>query len=66
MEDGDGDEARRAIEAVLMVAVEPVPAQLLGQLLELAPAVVEARCRAMAAAYEAEGRGFALVAVAGG
>jgi len=66
VEDGDGDEARRAIEAVLMVAVEPVPAQLLGQLLELAPAVVEARCRAMTAAYEAEGRGFALVAVAGG
>jgi segregation and condensation protein B len=64
--DGDGDEARRAIEAVLMVAVEPVPAQLLGQLLEVAPAVIEERCQALAAAYEAEGRGFALVAVAGG
>ena len=60
------DEARRALEALLMVAEEPVPPQLLGQLLELAPARVEELCRELAAEYEAEQRGFELVRVAGG
>jgi segregation and condensation protein B len=60
------DEARRAIEAVLMVAESPVPPQLLAQLLEMPPARVEAICAELAAEYEAEGRGFALVRVAGG
>jgi segregation and condensation protein B len=59
-------EAARAIEAVLMVAEEPVDPQLLGQLLELAPSVVEELCAALAAGYEREGRGFVLVRVAGG
>lgn len=59
-------EAARAIEAVLMVAEEPVDPQLLGQLLELAPSVVEELCEALAAGYEREGRGFVLVRVAGG
>jgi len=60
------NDTTQAIEAILMVAEEPVPAQLLGQLLEVAPAAVDAACAELAAAYEAEGRGFQLVEVAGG
>jgi segregation and condensation protein B len=59
-------EASRAIEAVLMVAEEPVEPQLLAQLLEVSPARVEELCVELAAAYETEGRGFVLVRVAGG
>ena len=59
-------DTRRAIEAVLMVAEVPVEPQLLAQLLELPVAQVTALCEEMAAEYEAEGRGFALVSVAGG
>ena len=59
-------ETRRAIEAVLMVAEMPVEPQLLAQLLELPVARVTELCQAMADQYEAEGRGFTLVAVAGG
>jgi segregation and condensation protein B len=58
--------ARRAIEAIVMVAEQPIDTNLLGQLLELSPAVVEAECHALAAGYAAEGRGFELVRVAGG
>jgi segregation and condensation protein B len=60
------DEARRAIEAVLMVADEPVEPQLLAQLVELPVPRVEALCAEMGEAYEAEGRGFLLARVAGG
>ncbi len=59
-------DARRAIEAVLMVADDPVEPQLLAQLVELPTPRVEALCAEMAADYEAEERGFALVRVAGG
>jgi len=59
-------EHARAIEAILMVATEPVPAQLLAQLLEVPQATVEQVCRELAASLEAEGRGFQLVEVAGG
>jgi segregation and condensation protein B len=59
-------EVRRAIEAVLMVAETPVEAQLLAQLLEVPQAQVVETCQALAAAYEAEDRGFTLVSVAGG
>jgi segregation and condensation protein B len=59
-------EAERAIEAVLMVAEEPVDPQLLAQLLEVSPGRVEELCAELAAGYEIEGRGFALVRVAGG
>jgi segregation and condensation protein B len=59
-------DARRAIEAVLMVAELPVAPQLLAQLLELpVPRVVEL-CEELAAEYDATDRGFTLVAVAGG
>ena len=59
-------EARRAIEAVVMVADEPVEPQLLAQLLEISPAKVDELCEDLAAAYEAEDRGFVLARVAGG
>ena len=59
-------EAARAVEAILMVAEEPVEPQLLGQLLELSPARVEELCAQLAAAYETDDRGFVLVRVAGG
>jgi segregation and condensation protein B len=60
------DEADRAIEALVLVAEEPVEPRLLAQLLELPVAEVERRCATLSAAYEAEGRGFALTRVAGG
>ncbi|HUF32836.1 MAG TPA: SMC-Scp complex subunit ScpB [Acidimicrobiales bacterium] len=62
----DPNDPTRAIEAILMVAEDPVEPHLLAQLLELAPARIEVLCTALAAAYEADGRGFALVRVAGG
>jgi segregation and condensation protein B len=59
-------EARGAIEALVMVAEEPLDSQLIAQLIELSPTVVDEVCDALAAEYEAEGRGFQLVRVAGG
>lgn len=56
----------RAIEAVLMVASEPVEPALLAQLLEVTPARVEELCAELGASYEAEGRGFVVARVAGG
>ena len=60
------DEIRRAVEAILMVAIDPVPATLLAQLLEVSTRTVESECEALAAEFEAEGRGFVLSRVAGG
>src|SRR5215211_104022 len=60
------DEATRAVEAILMVAEQPVETHLLAQLLEMSPERVDELCAALAAAYEADERGFALVRVAGG
>jgi segregation and condensation protein B len=59
-------EARKAIEAIVLVGEQPIDTPLLSQLLELAPAVVEELCHELAAEYEAEGRGFQLARVAGG
>ena len=59
-------EARRAIEAVLMVAEMPVEPQLLAQLLEVPVARVGELCAELVAEYEASDRGFTLVQVAGG
>ena len=50
---GDAD-ATRAIEAILMVADEPVTPQLLGELLEMAPDDVADLCDAMAEDYADE------------
>jgi len=59
-------EAQRAIEAIVMVADEPVEPQMLAQLLEVSVSGVEQLCSELAQAYEAEDRGFQLVRVAGG
>lgn len=59
-------EEARAIEAVLMVAEEPVPPGLLAELLEVPSARVEELCQELAGEYESAGRGFVLVRVAGG
>lgn len=57
---------KRAIEALVLVAEEPLNSHLLGQLLEVSPTVVDELCHELAAGYEADGRGFQLVRVAGG
>jgi segregation and condensation protein B len=59
-------ESVRAIEAIVMVAVEPVPADLLAQLLELPVVVIEHLCAELSASYRESGHGFELVKVAGG
>jgi segregation and condensation protein B len=56
----------RAIEGVVMVAIDPVPPQLLAQLLEVPVATVEDLCQRLAQGYEEAGHGFQLVRVAGG
>jgi segregation and condensation protein B len=57
---------KRAIEAVVLVAHEPVPPDLLAQVLEQPAGLVEQWCEELAAAYTAAGHGFELVRVAGG
>lgn len=56
----------RALEAILLVAMEPVAPALLAQLLEIPMTTVEALCERLAATYEEAGHGFQLVKVAGG
>jgi len=56
----------RAIEAIVLVAMEPVPAELLAQLLEQPTAMIERLCAELAAAYEEAGHGFTIAKVAGG
>jgi segregation and condensation protein B len=63
---GDDTEHLRAIEAVVLVAHDPVPPELLAQLLERPVTDVERWCEQLAADYAAGGRGFELVRVAGG
>ena len=60
------DDARRAIEAIVLVSEQPIDVNLLAQLLELRPSIVEELCRELAAEYDAAGRGFQLARVAGG
>lgn len=59
-------EHRRAIEAVVLCATEPVPPAVLAQLVELPTARVEQICDELASEYEREGRGFTIARVAGG
>lgn len=63
---GLGADTVRAIEAIVMVAVEPVPTDLLAQLLEQPTAMVDRLCTELSAAYRDAGHGFELVKVAGG
>ena len=59
-------EMHRALEAIILVADEPVTPNLLAQLLELPAVRVEELCAELAAAYEAAGHGFVLARVGGG
>jgi segregation and condensation protein B len=59
-------EVVRAIEAIVMVASEPVPPGLLAQLVERPVARVEELCARLAEAYADAGHGFELARVAGG
>jgi segregation and condensation protein B len=57
---------RKVIEAILLLADEPVPARAIGEVLEVARSEVSAELDALARSYEAEDRGFVLREVAGG
>jgi segregation and condensation protein B len=57
---------RPSLEAIMLVADEPVPLVVLAQVLERPRNEVEAELRDLAASYVAEGRGFDLREIAGG
>lgn len=61
-----GADTVRAIEAIVLVAVEPVASEQLAQLLELPVATIDDLCGQLSAAYAEAGHGFELVKVAGG
>ena len=62
----EGPGLRAALEAIMMVADEPVPEVLLAQVLERPRGEVAAALRELAADYTADGRGFDLRDIAGG
>lgn len=57
---------QRAIEAIVLVAHDPVPYALLAQLLEQPTALIEQWCDELAQRYRDGGNGFELTRVAGG
>src|SRR3954471_13759778 len=59
-------ENAKAIEAIIMVAEQPVAPELLAQLLEINLDEVEAIANELMASYEGEDRGFILTRIAGG
>jgi len=61
-----GPGLRPSLEAILLVADEPVPVVMLAQVLERPRNEVAAELRDLAAAYVAEDRGFELREIAGG
>ena len=61
-----GPGLRASLEAILLVADEPVPVVVLAQVLERPRSEVEAELRDLAASYVTEGRGFDLREIAGG
>jgi segregation and condensation protein B len=65
-DDRDVGEYLRAIEAIVLVAHDPVPPDLLAQLLETPVDDIEAWCARLADEYREQRRGFELVRVAGG
>lgn len=66
LEAGAALEIGAALEAVLLLADEPLSPQILAAVVETSTDQVEAICDALAAEYEAQGRGFVLSRVAGG
>ncbi len=62
----EGPGLRASLEAILLVADEPVQVVMLAQVLERPRNEVAAELRELAASYTAEGRGFELREIAGG
>jgi segregation and condensation protein B len=60
------EELQRAIEAVLLVAVEPITPGLLSELVEEPVERVEEALAGLAESYQANGHGFVLARIAGG
>lgn len=65
-----GDErlsrGRRAVEAIVMVATDPVPTATLASVIDLPIGTVHRLCSELSAEYRRADRGFELVEVAGG
>jgi segregation and condensation protein B len=57
---------KRAIEAIILVAHDPVSPEMLAQLIEQPVTLVDQWCEELAAAYGQAGNGFELARVAGG
>lgn len=57
---------RKIVEAILLLADEPVPARTIGEVLEVPVTAVEAILEELARSYDAAERGFLLREVAGG
>ena len=57
---------RKVIESILLLADEPVPARVMGELLKKSRVEVEAVLQELASDYEDDDRGFLLREVAGG
>ena len=64
--DGPAPSLHASLEAILLVADEPVPEVVLAQVLERPREEVAAGLRALSAEYTADGRGFDLREIAGG
>ena len=60
------DELNRTMEAILLVAVEPLPPRLLAELVEEPVERVEDALDELAQSYQRDRRGFVLVRIAGG
>jgi segregation and condensation protein B len=60
------DELNRTLEAILLVAVEPLAPQLLAELVEEPVERVEEALAELAQSYERDRRGFVLARIAGG
>ena len=60
------DELNRTVEAILLVAVEPLPPRLLAELVEEPVERVEDALDELAQSYQRDRRGFVLVRIAGG
>jgi len=65
-QDGQGPGLKASLEAILLVADEPVPVVVLAQVLERPRSQVAAELQNLAAEYKNQGRGFDLREVAGG
>ena len=59
-------EVAAALEAIVMVATDPVAPTVLAQLLEVSGSTVDSLCEALAQSYAEEQRGFTIARVAGG